>query len=72
MADSAVYDKEQFANAEQQMSALVAQSLKKYNMPVNAVFTRMSDIAKGMSKNIVKWGHKLALASAVRPCMLRT
>jgi NADH-quinone oxidoreductase subunit B len=55
------YSKERFANAERQMSELVKSSMQGRKEPVNAMFTRMSDISKMMSKGLLNWGRTNSL-----------
>ncbi len=61
--EGAAYTKEQFMNAEQKMSALVEQSLGEYkkDKSVNAMFARLSDFSKMMSKDLINWGRSNSL-----------
>ena len=40
------------------MNKLIADSSKKYKIPTNALFTRLSDIAKASSMPLVKWSNE--------------
>ncbi len=51
------YTKEEFMNAEQEMNKLIIESSKKYKIPTNAIFARLSDIAKSTAKPLVKWSN---------------
>ncbi len=56
------YTPEQFMNAEQQMNALVENSLAKQGKePVNALFTKLSEVSKSMSKGAIKWSRRNSL-----------
>ncbi len=58
----APYTKEQFLNAEQEMSVLTEQSLKPYREEyAPAMFSRLSDITKIRMKDIIKWGRSNSL-----------
>ena len=48
----------QFENAEQEMSRLVEESLKKYNVKPNVLFAKLSDLTKSASKGIINWSRK--------------
>ncbi len=54
-------DEERFADAERQMSALVESSLARHGKVSGAIFTRLSDIAKSVSKGIIQWGRSNSL-----------
>ncbi len=59
---SAPYTKDQFLNAEQEMSMLTEQSLKPYRKEyAPAMFSRLSDITKIKMKDIIKWGRSNSL-----------
>ncbi len=49
------YNIEEFLNAEQEMNKIMIESSKKYKIPTNAIFTRLSDIVKMGAKPITKW-----------------
>jgi NADH-quinone oxidoreductase subunit B len=56
------YTKEQFMNAEQEMTLLTQESLKQYRREyVPAMFAKMSDITKLTLKHFVKWGRSNSL-----------
>ncbi len=56
------YTKEQFMNAEQEMTLLTQESLKQYRKEyVPAMFAKMSDITKLTLKHFVKWGRSNSL-----------
>jgi NADH-quinone oxidoreductase B subunit len=55
------YTAKQFANAEQEMNRLQAQSSKSYKMPANAMFAKLSDLTKMLSKGAIKWGRANSL-----------
>jgi NADH-quinone oxidoreductase subunit B len=52
------YTKEEFTNAEREMDKLLAESSKKYKIPTNAVFARLSDFTRDRSKFLTKWAHE--------------
>jgi NADH-quinone oxidoreductase subunit B len=54
-------NKDEFLNSEKEMSKLVVDSLKKYKMPVNALFTKMSDITQKSASGLLKWSHSNSL-----------
>ncbi len=56
------YTKEQFMNAEQEMTFLTQESLKQYRKEyVPAMFAKMSDLTKLTLKSFVKWGRSNSL-----------
>ncbi len=56
------YTKEQFLNAEQEMSKLTIESMKSYRKEyVPAMFAKLSDATKAFSKGILKWGRSNSL-----------
>ena len=55
--DENPFSGEQFMNAEKKMNLLVEQSLKNYKQPQPAVFTKLSEVTKGMASGIIKWGR---------------
>src|SRR6267143_5011442 len=57
----APYEMEEFLNAEQEMNKLLEQSSKNQKMPVNAMFTKLSDITKFVSKGLTNWGRENSL-----------
>ncbi|BCS91335.1 MAG: NADH-quinone oxidoreductase subunit B [Candidatus Micrarchaeota archaeon] len=57
MNDDLLDKDERFLNAEKKMSRLVLQASKKYKTPVNAMFTRLSDFTKAVSKGLIRWGR---------------
>jgi hypothetical protein len=70
--DSMPYSPEEFLDAEQEMSLIARQASQKYKVETNAMFAKLSDVTKLLSKGMVKWGrHQLHLADAVRACLLR-
>ncbi len=52
------YTKEEFLNAEQEMDKILAESSKKYKIPTNAMFARLSDVAKATAKPLIKWSNE--------------
>ncbi len=52
------YTEEQFLNAEQEMTEMLIKSSKKYKVPVNAVFTRLSEFTQETAKEIIRWGRE--------------
>ncbi len=52
---------DEFFNSEKEMSKLVVDSLKKYKMPVNALFAKMSDITQKSASGLLKWSHANSL-----------
>lgn len=52
------YTKEDLLNAEQEMSKIFEESSKKYKAPANAVFAKLSDLAKVTAKPLVKWSNE--------------
>lgn len=52
------YSKEEFLNAEQEMDKIMAESSKKYKIPTNAVFMKLSDVSKSMAKPLLKWSNE--------------
>jgi len=56
------YTKEQFLNAEQEMSAITEESLRASGREtVPAMFGRFDDLVKFFSRDIVKWGRSNSL-----------
>ncbi len=53
----APYTPEQFLNAEQEMTEMLAQSSSKYKVPVNAIFARLSEITQESAKGIIGWAR---------------
>jgi NADH-quinone oxidoreductase subunit B len=39
------------------MNKLLVESSKQYKMPANAMFAKLSDLTKLLSKNVIKWGR---------------
>jgi NADH-quinone oxidoreductase subunit B len=57
-----VYTKEQFINAEKEMTLLTRESLKSYKKEyVPAMFAKFSDITKLAAKDIIRWGRANSL-----------
>lgn len=56
-----MYDKEEFLDAKLEMDKLVADSLKGRKVPVNAMFTRLSEITKAIASNTIRWSRKSSL-----------
>lgn len=50
-----------FLNAEKEMDLLAENSLKKHSVKPNAVFVKMSDATKAISKGLVKWSRRSSL-----------
>ena len=55
------YTGAQLANAEQEMNKLLVNSAKHYKMPVNAMFTNLSEATQAMSKGLITWGRSNSL-----------
>jgi NADH-quinone oxidoreductase subunit B len=55
------YTKEEFLNAEQEMNKILVESSKKYKTPTNAMFAKLSDIARETSKPLLKWSNEKSL-----------
>ena len=55
------YTSDQFANAEQEMNKLLADSSAQYTTHSNVMFARLSDITKHIFKNAIKWGRANSL-----------
>ncbi|MDE1870655.1 MAG: NADH-quinone oxidoreductase subunit NuoB [Candidatus Micrarchaeota archaeon] len=45
-------------NAEQEMNKILEESSKKYKIPTNAVFAKLSDMSKATAKPFIKWGNE--------------
>ncbi len=56
-----VYSKEESLDAKKEMDKLVADSLKERKMPVNAMFTKLSEITKAIANDTIRWGRKNSL-----------
>lgn len=54
----APYNREEFLNAEKEMDRILAESSKKYKIPTNAVFAKLSDITKDGAKFLTKWSRE--------------
>ena len=52
------YTDEDFLNAEQEMNKIMEESSKKYKINQNAMFARLTDIAKMASKPMVDWSRE--------------
>ncbi len=60
--EDAPYTKEQFINAEKEMTALTLASAKAYKKStVPAMFGRLDDLTKYFAKGLVKWGRSNSL-----------
>lgn len=57
----APYTDEELSTAEREMSRIVAESSKKYKVPVNAVFARLSDLVSMSLKDVVSWSRTNSL-----------
>lgn len=57
MTDNPPYTKEEFLNAEKEMTKLLNNSFKSKNVNTNVMFAKLSDIAKLKSQKIIKWGR---------------
>jgi NADH-quinone oxidoreductase subunit B len=57
--DQIDHSTEEFANAKQEMDALVAASMKSYEGKPNALFARLSEMTKAIdpTKKLVKWSR---------------
>ena len=53
----APYDKAKFQNAEKEMSRLVEESMKKYEVKPNVLFATLSEATKAISKGLVEWSR---------------
>lgn len=51
------YTTEQFANAEQEMDRLLANSITPNKVTPNAVFAKLSDITRHLSKGLIRWSR---------------
>jgi NADH-quinone oxidoreductase subunit B len=51
------YTSEQFTNAEQEMDRLLVNSSNPHKVTTNAMFAKLSDITRHLSKGAVKWGR---------------
>ena len=49
---------EEFENAEKEMSRLVEQSLKKYNVKPNVFFAKLSEVTQKAAKGLINWSRK--------------
>ena len=52
------YTHDEFLNAEEEMNLLVAASSKKYKIPTNAMFAKLSEITKSAAAPLVKWSNE--------------
>lgn len=52
------YNKEDFLNAEQEMNRIMVESSKKYKIPTNAMFARLSEVVRAGAKPITKWSNE--------------
>lgn len=52
------YTKEEFLNAEQEMNKILMESTKRYKVSVNAVFAKLSEVTKFLSKGAIDWGRQ--------------
>jgi NADH-quinone oxidoreductase subunit B len=52
------YSEEEFLNAEQEMSLISQQAAKKYKVETNAMFAKLSDVTKVVSKGLVSWSRR--------------
>jgi NADH-quinone oxidoreductase subunit B len=50
------YTAEQFLNARERMDKLYLETASIKGKPVNAMFAKLSDLTKMMSKNVLSWG----------------
>jgi NADH-quinone oxidoreductase subunit B len=51
------YSEEEFLNAEQEMSQIAKLAAQKYKVETNAMFARLGDVTKALSKGMIKWGR---------------
>lgn len=58
---NAPYTPEEFMNAEQEMNRLLQSSANKYKVSVNAVFAKLSDVAKLTADDFIKWARSNSL-----------
>jgi NADH-quinone oxidoreductase subunit B len=56
--DSMPYSEEEFLNAEQEMSQIAQLASRKYKVETNAMFAKLSDVTKVLSKGMVNWSRK--------------
>jgi NADH-quinone oxidoreductase subunit B len=61
MEESKPYSKEQFLNAEKEMSKLVLESMKKYETKPNVIFAKLEEVTKALSKGLVEWSRVRSL-----------
>ncbi len=60
-AQEAPYTQEELMNAEAEMTQLTMDSLKKYKMNNNVMFTKLSDATQAIAKRMVNWSHTNSL-----------
>ena len=58
MSAERAYTDEEFLDAEKEMNEIIAAASQKYKIPTNAVFARLSDIAKANSKSVTRWSKE--------------
>ncbi len=58
MEEKQPYTKEEFLNAEQEMNKILEESSRKYKIPTNALFARMSDISKMAADRMIRWSNE--------------
>lgn len=61
MVDKPPYSKEEFLNAEKEMTKLLNNSLSSKTINNNVMFTKLSDMAKLKSQKIINWGRSNSL-----------
>ena len=60
-AQEAPYTQEELMNAEAEMTQLTMNSLKKYKMNNNVMFTKLSDATQAIAKRMVNWSRTNSL-----------
>lgn len=58
MADESPYSQEEFINAEQEMNKIRLESARKYKIPTNAMFAKLSDITKARADSLIRWSRE--------------
>ncbi len=61
MDEKQPYSKNEFLNAEKEMSKLLINSMKNKPQNTNVMFTKLSDILKLKSQKIINWGRSNSL-----------
>jgi NADH-quinone oxidoreductase subunit B len=51
------YTDEELLDAEKEMTKLVVESSKQYEVPNNVLFAKLSDVTKAAAKGVINWGR---------------